>query len=220
MFDEIKQSTPSDANPPVDIFSDTDKEGNRSAPPGVLPPLPKDMHLGEHDGHSFLSKKVLFIAGGCVLGVVIIGVLVQMFVFKGSGAQKEVAKPVIEQNQDAPTTATIPSVPAEQQPVEQVVAPVVEVTPIDADNDGLVDQEEVAVYHSDISNPDTDGDGLSDGDEVKQYHTDPLKSDSDGDGYVDGEEVKNGYNPLGPGKMAPVTEPTVEPATTLPPVLQ
>jgi hypothetical protein len=43
---------------------------------------------------------------------------------------------------------------------------------------------------------DTDGDGLLDYDEVRLYHTDPQNSDTDGDGYGDGEEVQQGYSPL------------------------
>ncbi len=36
----------------------------------------------------------------------------------------------------------------------------------DSDVDGLTDQSEAEVYHTDSSHPDTDGDGISDGDEV------------------------------------------------------
>jgi len=43
---------------------------------------------------------------------------------------------------------------------------------------------------------DSDGDGLSDEEEINIYHTDPHNGDTDGDGYTDGEEIKNNYNPL------------------------
>jgi hypothetical protein len=43
---------------------------------------------------------------------------------------------------------------------------------------------------------DTDVDGLSDEAEVNIYHTDPLKYDTDGDGRGDGDEVLDGTNPL------------------------
>ena len=69
---------------------------------------------------------------------------------------------------------------------------------IDTDNDGLVDDEELA-WGTDLNNPDTDGDGLSDYDEVNKWQTDPNNPDSDGDTYSDGEEVSNGYNPSGEG---------------------
>jgi lipoprotein-anchoring transpeptidase ErfK/SrfK len=43
---------------------------------------------------------------------------------------------------------------------------------------------------------DKDHDGLSDEDEINIYHTDPNNPDTDSDGYNDGLEIKNGYNPL------------------------
>ena len=49
---------------------------------------------------------------------------------------------------------------------------------------------------------DTDSDGLLDKEEVRIYHTDPLIADTDGDGFIDGDEVKNGYNPSGSGKLS------------------
>jgi hypothetical protein len=45
---------------------------------------------------------------------------------------------------------------------------------------------------------DTDADGLSDEDEVLIYHTDPDNADTDGDGHTDGQEVMAGTNPLVP----------------------
>lgn len=98
-------------------------------------------------------------------------------------------------------------------------------TPDDLDADGLNDQEEVLIYHTDPKMRDTDGDGFSDGAEVK-YGYSPLyggkkklaevdtdadglndqleialradlkNPDTDGDGYLDGEEVQHGYNPF------------------------
>ena len=68
--------------------------------------------------------------------------------------------------------------------------PVVAVAvPVDSDGDGLTDEDEILIYHTDPNNPDTDGDGLSDGDEVLVYKTDPNDPDSDHDGLKDGEEV-------------------------------
>jgi hypothetical protein len=48
---------------------------------------------------------------------------------------------------------------------------------------------------------DQDQDGLSDAFEAL-YGTDPKNKDSDGDGFDDRTELKNGYDPLGPGKLA------------------
>ncbi|MDD2807583.1 MAG: L,D-transpeptidase family protein [Patescibacteria group bacterium] len=48
---------------------------------------------------------------------------------------------------------------------------------------------------------DTDGDGLSDDDEIAIYHTDPSKADTDGDGFADGAEVYHGYSPRDDGKI-------------------
>ncbi len=51
-------------------------------------------------------------------------------------------------------------------------------TPLDSDNDGLTDLDEVNVYGTDPYNPDSDGDGYSDGSEVDFYGSDPLNADS------------------------------------------
>lgn len=95
---------------------------------------------------------------------------------------------------------------------------------IDSDSDGLSDEDEIRVYHTNPNNPDTDADGYSDGEEVKNgysplvpdkkmsqadadqdgltdeleaaFGSDPTKPDSDGDGFADGLEIKNGYNPI------------------------
>ncbi len=66
----------------------------------------------------------------------------------------------------------------------------------DTDDDGLTDGDEVNVYGTDPLDPDTDDDGLSDGDEVNVYGTDPLDPDTDDDGLEDGIEVMFGTDPL------------------------
>jgi hypothetical protein len=65
--------------------------------------------------------------------------------------------------------------------------------PVDSDNDGLTDTQEVDLG-TDPENADSDGDGLEDGAEVA-LGTDPTASDTDGDGYTDGEEVDEGTSP-------------------------
>ncbi len=72
--------------------------------------------------------------------------------------------------------------------------------PIDTDNDGLSDLEELELG----SNPriiDTDLDGLDDYSEARIYRSNPVRRDTDGDSYDDGLEVQNGYSPTGPGKL-------------------
>ncbi len=45
---------------------------------------------------------------------------------------------------------------------------------------------------------DSDNDGLSDNKELEIYHTNPYKKDTDGDGISDGEEVRGGTDPNDP----------------------
>ncbi len=71
-------------------------------------------------------------------------------------------------------------------------------TPDDLDGDGLTNDDETNIYHTDPNNPDTDGDGLSDGEEVVKYNTDPLKADTDGDGLNDKKEIEIGTDPNNP----------------------
>ncbi|MCU0680079.1 MAG: L,D-transpeptidase [Planctomycetes bacterium] len=94
----------------------------------------------------------------------------------------------------------------------------------DNDNDGLIDEEEINIYHTDPNNPDTDSDTYNDGSEIKNgfsplnpkrikqidndfdhdglndameilFHTDLSNSDTDNDGYKDAEELDKGFDP-------------------------
>jgi len=65
---------------------------------------------------------------------------------------------------------------------------------LDADGDGLLDGEEIALG-TDPDDADTDDDGLTDGEEV-DLGTDPTDPDTDDDGLMDGYEVDHGCNPL------------------------
>jgi len=67
----------------------------------------------------------------------------------------------------------------------------------DSDDDGLTDGDEVDIHGTDPLDPDSDDDGLTDGDEVNVHGTDPLDADSDDDGLTDGDEViVHGTDPL------------------------
>ena len=84
---------------------------------------------------------------------------------------------------------------------EQILPPMVVEPPppdpafSDSDQDGLMDAEELNLYHTDPGKPDSDGDGLTDGQEIKRYRTNPLLDDTDGDGIRDDEEVRLRTNP-------------------------
>ncbi|WP_377894946.1 Ig-like domain-containing protein [Alteromonas sp. R78001] len=77
----------------------------------------------------------------------------------------------------------------------------VEVQP-DGDNDGLGDNEEVDVWHTDPNDADSDNDGVLDGEEIARG-IDPNNVDSDSDGLNDGEELLNGTDPRNPDTEAP-----------------
>lgn len=88
----------------------------------------------------------------------------------------------------------------------------------DLDGDGLTNQEELFVYHSNIRNPDVDGDSindyyeiivygtnhsdadtdhdeLTDYDEIFVHFTNATNFDSEGDNLPDGWEIQYGFNP-------------------------
>ena len=79
----------------------------------------------------------------------------------------------------------------------------------DADNDGLTNDEELALGTDPLS-WDTDGDGLDDYYEINTSHTDPLLPDSDCDGVRDDAELAAGTDPNDPAscfKIASIQTP-------------
>jgi hypothetical protein len=73
----------------------------------------------------------------------------------------------------------------------------------DTDHDGLADFYEAFISHSSLNHADTDGDGINDYDEVFVYGTNPSSVDTDGDGLVDGHDsvvTTNRYALLFPGR--------------------
>jgi hypothetical protein len=84
------------------------------------------------------------------------------------------------------------------------------ISPLDSDDDGLGNGEEISVYGTDPYLADTDGDGLDDGEEAAYWGADwnsdidndglinLLDIDSDGDGYNDGFEIERGTDPGDP----------------------
>lgn len=94
---------------------------------------------------------------------------------------------------------------------------------VDTDQDGIPDDWEVAVFHSDPNTPDSDADQFDDWTEIVNGHnpigsgnlketdfdqdglsdrlelmlaTDPTKADTDGDGFSDGHEIASGFSPV------------------------
>lgn len=90
---------------------------------------------------------------------------------------------------------------AEETKDKAFSAAIQKVSATDQDLDGLTDAQEKQ-YGTDPTKADTDGDGILDKDEIMIYHTNPLKADTDGDGFSDGYEVRHGLNPNGPGKLS------------------
>jgi len=71
---------------------------------------------------------------------------------------------------------------------------------VDADGDGLTDQEELTGLDNNLTLANPSG-----------QITDPTKSDTDGDGMTDGAEALAGTNPTDPASVLRVTDSTVNP---------
>jgi hypothetical protein len=127
---------------------------------------------------------------GILIGVLILAAIVALGIFITS---------FFSPNIDNDVTLDDNNVEGVQDPPE-IVRPVPDVKPNDADDDGLSNDRE-AELGTDPRDYDTDDDKLTDFDEVEVWGTDPLNNDTDGDGFLDGFEVINKYNPNGNGPL-------------------
>jgi hypothetical protein len=64
----------------------------------------------------------------------------------------------------------------------------------DLDKDGISDNIEFFIYHTDHANNDTDGDGIDDYSEIYTFSSNPLSDDTDNDGLNDFIEVDYTHN--------------------------
>lgn len=225
MFEPQNQPTP--PQPLEDIFDQTKQPSGSSAPTGAPPraptapsqastmrsmppvpsPSPSPTGLETRDG----IRPKPFIMGGVILLILATIVFaVWSFFFRGPEApttdlDREETPQTTTTSRDDDADVVAPASVTTRAPEPEPEEPVI---PLDADGDGLTDEEEITLG----TNPrtaDTDGDQLFDKEERDVYGTDPLNPDTDSDGYIDGAEVRNGYNPNGPGRLFGV--PTQEP---------
>ena len=217
------QSMPLKAQEPEDMFSDS----TPPTPVQRTPVMPSMAPIAPHTGPSMakvalLSLAIIVLLGGAAYGVYTLMngmgtnedpsvVPTPTTTTQAPPTQAPVVVPIApeptptatDMGVTLPPPVTVPP-PDVNIPLPSTSTPVVvpspsTTSPIDSDNDGLTDQQEIELGLEPM-NPDSDGDGLSDGDENKIYGTNPLNADTDKDGYSDGDEVKNGYNPRGDGK--------------------
>jgi FtsZ-interacting cell division protein ZipA len=129
-----------------------------------------------------------------IIGVIILILLIISGVWFGVNYYKKQKKSFV-------STPTATSTDLTSQQFREEIKAIIKT---DSDLDGVSDEEEKRIG-TNADNPDTDGDGLLDGDEVRLYHSDPLKSDTDGDGITDGKAVRMNKNPLtGKSLVSPV----------------
>jgi hypothetical protein len=204
----IVEKKPSASNEPEDIFHDVDKTEDQGGdyinqPPNVE--MAANLGISENKGDEIdglenkKSNKTKIIL--MVIVVFLVAIVTAWFAYTYFISSTEELS--INQNGNS---NSLPAAANVNIPVNTNTDAVIKVTkpPIDTDNDGLTDEDEIK-FGTNPELADTDGDGLSDQEEVK-YKTNPLDNDSDGDGYLDGDEVKNGYNPVGEGKLLDTVE--------------
>lgn len=171
-----------------DIFASTEGEVKNPPIPGGTP-----AKVDEEIDREIFGPQKRSIIKPIIIGLVVVVILAGgYFAYAKFGTSIFKKAPTTEKAQPSPTKNTggqkTPAVAPPKNPTPT------QPTVLDADKDGLTDQEEKKLG-TNPNNPDSDQDGLPDAAEVKVYHTNPLNSDSDGDGYSDGQEVRGGYDP-------------------------
>ena len=68
----------------------------------------------------------------------------------------------------------------------------------DSDREGLSDDQENNLFHTNPDRRDSDYDGLTDYEEVRIYNTNPNNQDTDADGLNDKDEILKGFDPNDP----------------------
>jgi hypothetical protein len=187
MFDELDKKDvvsgggvkPTGAMPikAEDIFSEVDKSTKPEAfrPRDNSSLYPPETVIPAEDGW-LKNKGIIF---GLIIGAIVIicgGFIILKLMIKNTAPANTQIKEEVKNTQVTPEV-TAPVVEEVNNTVTQPIQPTL-TAPIDTDQDGLTDREE-----------------------IKVYGTEPLESDTDSDGYIDGEEVKGGFNPKGPGKL-------------------
>lgn len=158
-------------------------------------------------GPGLIANKKFFIIGLIALIAIVLaggGWLVYARFFAAAPAPSDQTTPAVNTNLNVNQPAVNTNQPLNINNVNSNVNAALNlnrpVQPVDADSDGLTDEEEKQLG-TDPNSVDTDNDGLFDREETRVYKTDPLNADTDGDGYLDGAEVKAQYDPKGPGKL-------------------
>lgn len=120
-------------------------------------------------------------------------------------------EPVANQNTNAPTIPTNALIDTDGDGLTDLEeqAAGTDLNAADTDTDGLNDRDELRVHKTNPILADSDNDAINDRDEIFTWKTNPNNPDTDADTYQDGVEVQNGYDPNGPGKLPPTTEPVV-----------
>lgn len=198
-----------------DIFSDTDAGETEPIKPAAFQPKASPTHAEEPNTEELSGNKFRKIIIPLVLIVVLGAIGVGgMYSYKyvmnliGAEDAKVINAPKDEDSQDISIEPkTVEPQPKDiieplevEEPVQMSPSSPASMPPLDTDNDGLSDQEEISLG-TNINSVDTDNDGLFDREEVYVYKTDPTNEDTDGDGFLDGAEVQDGYNPNGTGKL-------------------